>query len=268
MRHPFRFSLAGGICLLLGTLLTACSLQPPPVSQVASTNSQPASTEASTAVPAFTPTQVSSPTLTDTPLPTGTATATLIPTNPPTLTSTATPSTPRLTVLQQSHCRYGPGKAYLHAADLYPGEIASLDGKSASGSWLWIKPDKINYHCWVSKSLVETAGDLSALPFIPTNLPMSVAGLYDPPEKVWAERDGDEVTVYWSDVWMTEDDDRDYLIEAFICQKGGLVFYAVWTDKPRYIFNDERKGCSQPSSGKLYAVEKHGYLQSVEIPWP
>jgi hypothetical protein len=168
----------------------------------------------------------------------------------------------------QAHCRYGPGRAYLHAGDLYPGDWAKIEGKSISGGWFWIQPGKQSTHCWVAKSVVETHGDLANLPLIPTRLPMSSAGLYQPPEKVWVDRDEDEVTVYWSDVWMTEDDDRGYLIEAFLCQDGNLVFVAAWTDENQYTFRDDRKGCTHPSSGKLYAVEKHGYLPPLEIPWP
>jgi hypothetical protein len=34
-----------------------------------------------------------------------------------------------------------------------------------------------------------------------------------------------------------------------------------------YTFTDG-PGCSQPSGGKLYTVEKHGYTSPVDIPWP
>lgn len=82
-----------------------------------------------------------------------------------------------------------------------------------------------------------------------------------------AERDGTQVTVAWQRVWMTQDDDRGYLIEANVCQNGALIFVAVQTNDNYYEFVDE-KGCAGQSSGKLYTVEKHGYTDPVEIPWP
>jgi hypothetical protein len=57
------------------------------------------------------------------------------------------------------------------------------------------------------------------------------------------------------------------MIEATLCQDGNLVFTVVHTDTESYTFEDEG-GCSGDSNGRLYAVEKHGYTDSVSIPWP
>ncbi len=260
------------VLLSLLMLLSACTDFSAPINldeEPVATSALPETT--STPVPTYTPvipTDTPTPTFTLTVTPTSTATATSTATHTPTITQTPTPDTPYLTVAMQAHCRYGPGKAYLHAADLYPGDFALIDGKSGSGSWLWIQPEGISYHCWVAKSVVDVQGDLSTVPFVPTRLPMSVAGLYLPPEKVWADRDADSVTIHWSDVWMTVDDDRGYLIEASVCQNGSRFTVALWTDRTSYEIQDDRKGCAGQSSGKLYAVEKHGYLQPLEIPWP
>ena len=65
-------------------------------------------------------------------------------------------------------------------------------------------------------------------------------------------------------------DDRGYLLELFVCQNGNLLW---WTDSyedqftTSYEVRDE-PGCGTPSSGKLYTVEKHGFSDPVEIPWP
>ena len=75
------------------------------------------------------------------------------------------------------------------------------------------------------------------------------------------------VTVAWDRVWMTQDDDRGYLIEATVCQDGGLVSVAVQTDETSYVFTDETS-CGGGSGGRLYTVEKHGYTVPVDIPWP
>ncbi len=168
-------------------------------------------------------------------------------------------------VLEQANCRYGPGQAYLYSHGLYAGDKAVVDGRNGSGRWLWIQPENLDRHCWAAASVLEVTGEVETLPVVTSRLPQST--LYGPPQEVWAERDGDRVVVSWEPVWMTEDDDRGYLIEAVICQGGNLVPVAVHTDNPSYEFTDEQT-CSGASGGKLYTVEKHGYTDPVEIPWP
>lgn len=101
-------------------------------------------------------------------------------------------------------------------------------------------------------------------PVVQTRLPQST--LYGPPEEVQAERDGNTVTVSWSAVWMTQDDDRGYMIEATVCQNGGRIPTIVHIDGTSYTFDDD--GSCSGAGGKLYTVEKHGYTAPVEIPWP
>jgi hypothetical protein len=165
----------------------------------------------------------------------------------------------------QANCRYGPGKAYLYAHGLYTGDHGVVNGRNYSGSWLWIKPDNLDWHCWVSDSVVQVEGDVSTLAVVQRQLPHST--LYGPPQEVDADRNGDLVKVSWEPVWMTEDDDRGYLIEATTCQGGNLVWSAVHTDDNAYEFTDE-SGCSGESGGLLYTVEKHGYTDPVKISWP
>lgn len=266
IEKKFRFT--GWLLPAMILIITGCNRLPsPPITNPSNTPwISPTSSPSHTPSPTVTATQTSSPTFT--PEPTLTNTLRPTATSTPTITSTSTLAVPSLMVNQQAHCRYGPGKAYLHAADLYEGDFAVIDGKSASGSWLWIMPEDIQYHCWVSKSVVDVQGDLVDVPVVATILPMSVANLYKPPESVWAERKKDQVIIFWSDVWMTVDDDRGYLIEAYVCQNSARVFIALWTEKNKMEITDENKGCSGSSSGKLYAVEKHGYLEPLEIPWP
>ena len=40
---------------------------------------------------------------------------------------------------------------------------------------------------------------------------------------------------------------------------------AVW--EPPLVVSDQA-GCIEPSHGRLYLAEKHGYVGPVEIPWP
>ncbi len=166
----------------------------------------------------------------------------------------------------QAFCRYGPGKAYLYSHGVYAGDTGLVDGRNYSGSWLWIKPENLDRHCWVSASVVEVQGDLKLAPVVQTRLPRANA-LYGPPQNVRTKRDGSQVRVSWQRVRMTVDDDRGYLIEATLCQGGNLVTVAVHTDNTYYEFTDER-GCAMSSNGQIYTVEKHGYVDPIPIPWP
>jgi hypothetical protein len=165
----------------------------------------------------------------------------------------------------QANCRYGPATAYLYAYGLYTGDTGKVWGRNASGTWLWVEPDGINYSCWVAASVVSVVGDVMALRVTAVRLPHST--LYGPPPWVKAERSGNQVIVTWGKVAMTEDDDRGYLLEVNVCQKGILVWKVVQTNNTTYTFTDE-KTCKEKSNGLLYTVEKHGYTDPIKIPWP
>jgi len=94
--------------------------------------------------------------------------------------------------------------------------------------------------------------------------------LYGPPQDVRAGRDGDQVTVTWDQVAMTQDDDRGYFLDVWVCQAGNYVWMPTGIpDQYRtYVTFTDGPGCTQPSGGKIYTVEKHGYTSPVDIPWP
>ena len=175
-----------------------------------------------------------------------------------------------MTVNRQAHCRYGPSVAYLHAADLYPGDTGTVRNRYIYSNWLYIKFDKLNYFCWVAPSVVDVAGDVSTLAYKELNLQSIGSNMYGPPQNVTAVRNDDQVTISWERVEMTLDDDRGYLLELFVCQN---TIFMWWTDSypdqhsTSYTVRDEA-GCAQPSSGKLYRVEKHGFSEPAIIPWP
>ncbi|MCC7119553.1 MAG: hypothetical protein IT310_13595, partial [Anaerolineales bacterium] len=103
------------------------------------------------------PTETQTPAFTFTPTATFTPTITLTPTITftPSITPTPTFSFPSATVNKQAHCRYGPSVAFLHAADLYPGDVGTVRGRFEYSSWLYVKFDKLNYFCWVAPSVVD-----------------------------------------------------------------------------------------------------------------
>ena len=249
--------------LLLLFFTAACA--PSTTQEVTSTAAQPTST-----VPL--PTETSTPTVTSTATEMLTPTIAFTPTitSTFTVTATATFAFPAVTVNKQAHCRYGPSVAYLHAADLYPGDRGTVRGRFIYSNWLYIKFDKLNYFCWVAPSVVDVVGDVSTIAYKELNLQSIGSNMYGPPRGVTAVRNGDEVLISWEQVEMTADKDRGYLLELFVCQNGA---YLWWTDSypdqftTSYEVKDEA-GCSQPSSGKLYTVEKHGFSEPVNIPWP
>ena len=224
--------------------------------QATPTSTSVTSTTTSTETPeaTFTPTETLTPTVTFT----------------PTITTTPTFAFPTATVNKQAHCRYGPSVAYLHAADLYSGDVGTVHGRYVYSNWLYIKFDKLDYFCWVAPSVVDVVGNLSTVALKELNLQSIGSNQYGPPKGITAVRDGNKVTISWNQVHMTKDKDRGYLLELFVCQD---TIYEWWTDSypdqytTSYTVKDEA-GCAQPSSGKLYTVEKHGFSEPAVIPWP
>lgn len=270
----YRPSKTGWRLLILLLLLSGCSGK---LALLPAATPSSAPTAAATQAPTFTP----PPTATRTPPPTPTTTATFTftptatvsptstrtPTPAVTSTFTPTPTTgfPTAVILMQAFCNYGPGKAYLYAHGLYNGDRATVEGRNYSGTWLWLKPDNLAWNCWAAASVMEVTGDVMKLHVVTSWLPHST--LYGPPGDVQAVRQGDQVIITWDRVWMTKDDNRGYLVEANVCQGGELIPIAVRTDDITIAVTDG-PGCSAASSGRLFTVEKHGYTDPVEIPWP
>ncbi|MDO9300967.1 MAG: hypothetical protein Q7T89_06265 [Anaerolineales bacterium] len=247
------------IVLVSVLAVLACNL---PLQVITPTPALPTETQtpAFTFTPESTFTPVNTPTLTFTPTVTFT----------PTITATPTFAFPTVTVNKQAHCRYGPSVAFLHAADLYPGDTGSVNGRFEYSGWLYIKFDKLKYYCWVAPSVVDVVGDVTTLYYTEPDLQSIGYSNYTPPKNISAVRNGDKVTISWDQVNMTSDHDRGYLIIAFVCQDG---YYLWWTDSypdqysTSYTVKDEA-GCHVPSEGLLYTVEKHGFSKPAQIPWP
>lgn len=261
------------VSILMLALLSACNLPVfQSVEEIATLTAvaETATAFSWTATPTVTATWT--PTPTETPTPSSTPTITLTPTITDTATITPTPTFdfPDVVVNKQAHCRYGPAQPHLHAADLYPGDTGTVRGRFASGTWLHIKFDKLNYFCWVAPSIVDVSGDITKIRFTEPVFPVPGIYLYDAPDNVVAVRDGDKVTITWDQVDMTTDKDRGYFLDLYVCQKGQYLWVPFsYPDQftTSYTIRDE-KGCSQPSGGKIYTVEKHGYSRPKNIGWP
>jgi hypothetical protein len=169
-------------------------------------------------------------------------------------------------------CLFGPAKAYMWARDLHKGDTGLVWGRAPLGDWVYVKMDRLDIPCWIYPSYVDIVGDVKAVLVQSVWLPITNT-LYTAPKNVVAVRDGDKVTVTWDPVPMTQDDDRGYFIDAWVCQNGNYVWVPVGRlEMPDQYHNSftftDQPGCSQPSGGKLYTAEKHGYTDPVDIPWP
>lgn len=254
--------------LLVGVLL-GCSPTAPQPTHTLTNSRTPTSTItlSNTSTPMFTNTPTHTPTSTLTPTTTDSATPSMTPTitNTPTVTPTLLPPEGFVNVAQ-ANCRYGPGWAYLYKFGLYQGISVEIQGRTDRGDWVYVLPLWYETGCWIKADLLEiTSGDIFHVEPYYGVLPFS--DIYPPPWITEASRTGNEVFIAWSDVRMTADKYRGYLLETWLCQDGELVFTPVNVDGLTTVFIDEA-GCKEPSWGRIYSAEKHGYSKWRLIPWP
>lgn len=258
------------VLLLAALALAGAACQPTPAAISGSDTGagtatlQPSVTATKTSTPTPTVTGTASPTATQTPSPTATPTATVT----PTVTITPTYAVLRGRVLQLSNCRYGPGAPYLYKYALIEGSNLDVIGRRADGSWVLVQAIGGSNPCWVKASLMDIQGDVFSV--APVEIPLPMSPYYGPLTTYSAQREGDTVTVFWQGIQLRAGDDSGqypYLLEAWVCQDGELVFVPIGTYDYAVEVTDEA-GCQAESHARLYAVEKHGYTRPVEIPWP
>lgn len=104
-----------------------------------------------------------------------------------------------------------------------------------------------------------------ALPYIEPRLPKTTfAG---PPSNVQAVRNGNQVTITWVSVTLSDDKRRGNMLEVTQCIDGNLIFQPYQTDGSEITLRDDQT-CEEPSGALLYTAEKHGYSDPVQVPWP
>lgn len=215
-----------------------------------------ASSQIAISSPSSTTTLIPSPSLT--PLPTFTFTPGLTPTY----------AILRGTVLEQANCRYGPGAAYLYKYGLYAGNNIEIIGRNEPGTWTVIRAIGGTNPCWVKASLLDIHGEVMSL--APAELPLPMSPYYGPLTGVFAERNGNDVTISWNLMELRAGDDSlqyPYLVEAWLCQNGQFTFSPIGSWETVVTVQDE-PGCSNPSHARVYGVEKHGYTLWMNVPWP
>jgi hypothetical protein len=222
-------------------------------------------TETAAATETFTP--ASSPTLTE--IPTATATAT----EAPTFTPSPIPTVESLKASVSADllsCRYGPGAEYLFLYGLRKGANIQLIGRTNGNDWLYVSGKN---PCWVKAEFLSSEGDYQALPVVyPGLAKLPKSPYYLPTTVLSAGRTGNSVTVEWSDVPLRAGDEEDeamlhYIVEVWHCEGGQYLFSPLATNDLTITFVDE-PGCAQPSFGRIFVQEKHGFAGPTEIPWP
>lgn len=257
-------SIATSIFLVGCSMVISSTAQTPSVTITPSHTITPSSTI--TPQPTKTATPTRTPTATWTLTPSETATNTLTPTT--TLTPTITPTLPPpkgVINVAQANCRYGPGWAYLYKFGLYEGFPVEILARTDRADWVYVLPKWYESGCWIKADLLEITGDVFSVEIDYGDIPFSF--IYPPPRILNVTRRGNEVTIEWVDVGMTKDKYRGYLIEAWLCIDGELVFTAVNVDGTITWLTDE-PDCSEPSWARIYSAEKHGYSKWRIIPWP
>lgn len=237
--------------------------------------SSPAPTAPSTATVASTTTSIPARE-TSTPVP---PTATITPTFTPLPTETPT-ARPVLDSLEASvtadrlSCRYGPGPEYLYLFAFRAGANIKLIGRVNADNWPWVLVEN-QVPCWVHAQYLRVSGDVLHLPDVyPDGVDLPVTPYYARSEVLSAERNSDtnQVTISWLNVPVSlgdyEDDSmQTYIVELWRCENGQLIFDPIGTRLTFLTFVDE-PGCSEPSHGRVFVQEKHGYAGPAEIPWP
>jgi hypothetical protein len=189
-------------------------------------------------------------------------------------TITPTPELPQASILEYTNCLYGPGDFYLHKTSYLAGNRVEVVGRSQDALWINIQEIHGWNACWIPASRAKLdSGSAADLPFVYTALPVTRYDYRSP--TTTASRDGDVVTVSWEAVWMSETELRGYLIEAWVCQNGQIIFLPIGVT-PTYEENvgtisvkiTDEAGCSQPSSARIATATKRGYTLFEKIFWP
>ena len=250
------------LCILF--LVTACAPASNSAPEPAPATDEVIVPDAATA----TETQVPSPTFTVTPIP---------PTETPTATPTETPlptvdSLKAKVIAEKIVCRYGPGANYLYLIAFNQSTPVRLIGRAAGNDWVLVENDPQD--CWVKSEFLESQeGDFQTLRSVyPEEYKIPVSPYYGPTTVLTATREGDEVTVTWMEIIVSpgkyEDENMfPYIVEVWVCQDGEIVFNTLGSRLPFITFTDQ-PGCTEPSRGRVYIQEKHGYAGPAEIPWP
>jgi hypothetical protein len=261
------------VCILTSFACTLTSTPIPPtlVATAIPTNTSFSPVTDTPSVPPATETVSVTPTETLTETPLASETASPFPSN------TALPTVESLqarVTADRLSCRYGPGPEYLYLFAFRAGANIELIGRVGAENWNWVLVEN-QVPCWISANFIEVQGDILSLPVMyPDVAKLPITPYYPPSQVLSAKRNPltNEVTVSWVEVPVNlgdyEDDSmQTYIIEVWRCQDGQLIFDPLAT-RVAFISFIDQSGCTEPSRGRVWVQEKHGYAGPAEIPWP
>jgi len=209
-----------------------------------------------------------SPTLTSAPPPTLTST--------PIATATLVPNYVKLrgmVVIERAVCHYGPGAPYLYKYGVVKGSNLEIIRRVIGHNYIEVQAIGGENPCWVRADYMQIRGEGSLENLEPVHgfdVRLPISPYYAPPSGIETRRDGMDVTVTWHLLILRAGDDSEqtpYIVEAWVCRGGQMVFDPVRAWQPSVVIVDE-PGCNEPSRARLIAAEKHGYTRPVEIHWP
>jgi len=171
-------------------------------------------------------------------------------------------------------CRYGPGAMYLYLYGMVAGATQDIIGRTDSGKWVLTRSHGDNKACWVKSEFMAIQGDVMSVEMVYPDkfkLPPSNQG-YRSPWDVAAIRKGNDVTISWKSEPLRAGDEESatsvlYVVETWVCHAGQLQFTPIGAYRPQVTVSDEA-GCKEPSHGRVFFSEKHGYAGPTEITWP
>lgn len=257
---------------LLILTLFACSSPSTPIPTATRLATETLAASTSTpAAPASTETSIPTSTVTLTEMPYASETPTTAPSRTPVPTVESLKASVTADLLS---CRYGPGPEYLYLFAVRAGANIELIGRVHAENWNWVLVEN-KVPCWVHANFLSVQGDIQSLPVVyPGIAKLPITPYYPPSAVLSAKRNAqtNEITVSWVEVPVSlgdyEDDSmQTYIVEVWRCQDGELIFDPLATRFAFITFVDE-PGCSEPSHGRVWVQEKHGYAGPAEIPWP
>jgi len=209
---------------------------------------------------------------------------------PPTATRTETPTLePALSLSCQPvlgvitaellSCRYGPGASYLYRSAFSKGNEVQVIGRADTGygTWVYVQSPQNEVKCWINSSskFVELDQDLACVEsYYPEKAPLIIfnTSLFPAPTNVQANRSGGYVSISWVGYDLALGDRESetsprYLVEAWTCQGGQIVFSPIGTSD-EFVDVPDETGCSEPSHGQVFLAHRDGYIGPSFIPWP
>lgn len=159
---------------------------------------------------------------------------------------------------------------YLYKYGIVGKSNLEVIGRTELGDWVLIQAIGGNNPCWVKAELMDIQGEVLAVAPVDVQVILPWSPYYTPLTNVSAIRAGDTVTISWAPLTLRAGDEADpvaYVLEAWVCRDGALVFAPDGTFVPIVEIVDE-PGCDEPSHARVMAAEKHGYTWPVEVPWP